>query len=431
MLALASTVEIPADPTGLADEIARTAACLDAATHRLLTCIRAFDESGDWERQGAVSCAAWLTWRIGLDRGAAREKVRVARALGHLPRLDDALRRGVLSYAKARALTRVATPENEEQLLTMAHATTGAQLERLCRKLRRVVDVIEGGDRLDDRRYVRDEVLENGMVRISAVLHPDEAALVMKAIEQARRASVAPPAANDVSAETRPPALIPMADALVSVAEGYLAHGDATGGGGERTQIFLHVDQDPLAPDGVLAATLDDGTRVSAETLRRLSCDSSLVPILHAAQGKTIDVGRRTRTISPALRRALWIRDRGCRFPACTNHLYLHGHHIAHWAHGGPTSADNLVLVCSRHHRLLHEGGFTARRVANGEVVFLDAHGRCVEDAPAATDVGKAWGDTMRRWIDEAGGDIDEQTNFPAWDGERVDYEAAVDAVVG
>jgi hypothetical protein len=80
MLALASTVDVPADPTSLADEIARTAACLDAATHRLLTCIRAFDKSGDWERQGLVSCAAWLTWRIGLDRGAAREKVRVASA---------------------------------------------------------------------------------------------------------------------------------------------------------------------------------------------------------------------------------------------------------------------------------------------------------------------------------------------------------------
>ena len=312
----------------------------------------------------------------------------------------------------------------------MAHATTGAQLERLCRKLRRVVDVIEGGDRLDDRRYVRDELLENGMVRISAVLHPDEAALVMKAIEQARRANAAPPA-NDVSAETRTLAVTPMADALVGIAEGYLAHGDAASCGGERTQIFLHVDQDPLAPDGVLAATLDDGTRVSAETLRRLACDSSLVPVLHAAQGRTIDVGRRTRTISPALRRALWIRDRGCRFPACTNHLYLHAHHIAHWAHGGPTSADNLVLVCTRHHRLLHEGGFTVRRAVNGEVEFFDARGTSVDVAPSSADVGKGWADTISRWIHEAGGDIDEHTNFPAWDGERVDYEAAVEAVVG
>jgi hypothetical protein len=278
---------------------------------------------------------------------------------------------------------------------------------------------------------VRDELLENGMVRISAVLHPDEAALVMKAIEEARRARAASSAANDVSAETPAPALIPMADALVSVAESYLAHGDASGCGGDRTQIFLHVDQDPLAPDGVLAATLDDGTRVSAETLRRLTCDSSLVPILHSAGGKTIDVGRRTRTISPALRRALWIRDRGCRFPACTNHLYLHAHHIDHWAHGGPTRADNLVLLCTRHHRLVHEGGFAVRRGANGEVVFLDARGRPVENAPLAADMAKAWSDTIKRWIDEAGDNIDEQTNFPEWDGERVDYDAAIEAVVG
>ena len=138
MYPFATPASIPSDPEALADEIARTAARLDAATHRLLACIRAFDESGEWARQGALSCAHWLTWRIGLDPGTAREKVRVARALGALPRIDDALRRGQLSYAKVRALTRVATPENEERLLEMALASTGAQLERLCRKVRRV-----------------------------------------------------------------------------------------------------------------------------------------------------------------------------------------------------------------------------------------------------------------------------------------------------
>src|SRR5512140_1520644 len=100
----------PSDPERLGDEIGRMAAQIDAATHRLLTCIRRFDESGEWARQGATSCAHWLNWRIGLDDGAAREKVRVARALGGLPRIDDALRRGVISYSKVRAMTRVATP---------------------------------------------------------------------------------------------------------------------------------------------------------------------------------------------------------------------------------------------------------------------------------------------------------------------------------
>ena len=254
----------PDDPIVLADEIARMAAHLDAATHRLLGCIRRFDESGEWAKQGLVSCAHWLSWRIGLDPGTAREKVRVARALGALPKIDDALRRGTLSYAKVRAVTRVATPENEACLLEIALATTGAQLERVCRRFRRVLDT-DGGERLHERRFVRDEALPSGLVRVTAVLHPDEAALVMKAIEMARLQA---DSRSDDSAETREPGgsqMLPAADALTRVAESFLAHGEAQGCGGDRYQIVVHLDQDPLAADGARAATLDDGTRVSAE----------------------------------------------------------------------------------------------------------------------------------------------------------------------
>ena len=112
----------------LGQEIATLAAHIDAATHRMLRCIRQFDESGGWADQGATSCAHWLSWRIGLDRGTAREKVRVARALGELSAIDEAFGLAVLSYSKVRALTRVATPENEEALLQMALYGTAAQL---------------------------------------------------------------------------------------------------------------------------------------------------------------------------------------------------------------------------------------------------------------------------------------------------------------
>src|SRR3954465_4958403 len=137
MLALVRTADVPADPATLADEIARTAAHLDAAPHRLLACIRAFDQSGEWQRQGTVSCAHWLTWRIGLNPGAAREKVRVARALGVLPAIDRVFAEGRLSYAQVRAVTRIATPENEQRVVDIALAATGAQLERICRGFRK------------------------------------------------------------------------------------------------------------------------------------------------------------------------------------------------------------------------------------------------------------------------------------------------------
>jgi hypothetical protein len=427
MLSVATIEEgptVPVDPVSLADEIARMAAQLDAATHRLLGCIRRFDDSGEWARQGLVSCAHWLSWRIGLDLGTAREKVRVARALGALPRIDDALRRGVLSYAKVRAVTRVATPENEERLLEIALATTGAQLERVCRRFRRVLEIVEG-ERLDERRFVRDEILPSGLVRITAVLQPDEAALVMRAIEVARLQ-----ATSNSSAETSPSPKSPLlsaADALTKVAESFLAHGESEGCGGDRHQIVVHLDQDPLAPDGTLAATLEDGARLSAETFRRIACDAGLVPLLHDPHGKTNGPGRRTRTIPPSLRRALWARDGGCQFPGCTNRIYVHAHHIHHWAHGGLTSADNLVLLCSAHHRLVHEGGFQVSR-ASGAVEFRDPGGRLVEHSPMPAPANDWW-TAISAGTTGADGAIDETTNFPAWDGTPVDYDATVSAL--
>jgi hypothetical protein len=416
----------------LGEEIARMAAHLDAATHRLLTCVRQFDESGEWERQGALSCAHWLSWRIGLDAMTAREKVRVARALGVLPSIDEALRQGKLSYAKVRALTRVATTENEGRLLDLAFASTGAQLERICRSFRRVVaEQFPGDPTLDERRYVSERVLPSGMVRVEAVLHPDEAALVIKAIEAARagaRAARECEASEDVSAETPARPTVSKPDALVQVAESFLAHGQASGAGGERYQIFVHLQQDPLAPDGMLAATLDDGTRVPAETFRRLACDASLVSVTHDAAGTPLDVGRRTRTIPPALRRALWSRDRGCRFPSCTNTHYVDAHHIDHWAHGGETRLDNLVLLCGTHHRLLHEGGIGVTRTASKRLEFRDGEGRVVDSVPEAVEVpGEAMA-AIERWAAAANLRIDAETNLPAWDGSPVDYDAAVSA---
>jgi hypothetical protein len=213
-------------------------------------------------------------------------------------------------------------------------------------------------------------------------------------------------------------------DALVTVAETYLAHADASGSGGDRTQIFVHLDHDPLGDDGTLAATLDDGTRVSAETFRRLSCDAAFVPIRHGADG-SVDAGRRTRNISSSLRRALWIRDRGCRFPGCPNHLYLHAHHITHWADGGANTAKNLVLLCSTHHRLLHEGGFGIRGEADGDITITNRRGKPIAASPLCWEVEGAkiaWD-----WVAKSGLTIDAETAFPQWDGNPVQYRWIVD----
>src|SRR3954470_7200264 len=184
---------ITQDEFALGEEIARLAARLNVATHRMLACIRAFDEADGWHRQGAQSCAHWLTWRIGLNPGAAREKVRVARALGVLPAIDRVFAEGRLSYARVRAVTRIATPENEERVVDIAVAATGAQLERICRGFRKATQADENHAA---ERSVRARVLGDGLVRLEVVLAADEAELVMKAIEGAR---------EQLSSETREP----------------------------------------------------------------------------------------------------------------------------------------------------------------------------------------------------------------------------------
>ncbi len=413
----------------LGEEIASLAAHLDAATHRLLECIRQFDEAHGWHDQGAISCAHWLAWRTGLDTATAREKVRVARALGSLPAIDEALRMAKLSYAKVRALTRVATPQNEALLLKLALEATGAQLECLCRGYRTALAAHEATD--PEERSVRQRLLPGGMVKLELVLSPDEADMILRAIDRAREvhaepAPAAPEAAPpvDASAETPWPS---RADGAVALAESFLAGHPVSGTGGDRFQVVVHLDQDVLGPDGALAGTLEDGTHVSAEALRRVACDCGLVAV--GVDGEALSIGRRTRTIPPAIRRALMLRDHGCTFPGCTHTRFVHGHHIRHWLHGGETSVDNLVLLCTVHHHLVHEGGWTIARGADGELVFTSPAGRGLPIKPVRERVGNiiTW---LGEWADAHGVHPGPDTNMPRWDGSTPDYGLAVEGLL-
>jgi hypothetical protein len=407
----------------LADQIAVLAAQVDVGVHRLLTCIRQFDESGEWGHQGARTCADWLAWRIGVAPGAAREKVRVARALGKLPAIDAAMASGRLSYAKARALTRVATAGNEARLVEIALAATGAQLERLCRRFRRVIDdgAIPGMeaavDPSCDPRGVRVRNTDAGHMRIEVTLDPADAALVLAAIDRVRDDLRA------VTATTGGVAVPGRLDGLIAIAERTMAPASQTEAkavsNGIVPHVVIHFDQAVLGPDGAREAYLDDGTRVSAETFRRVSCDGALVAVTTGAEGGVLDVGRRTRAVPVAIRRALWSRDRGCRFPMCSNRNFVQAHHVEHWAHGGPTSLDNLVLLCSFHHRLLHEGGFKMSVAALGAPRFFTSRGREIDFVP---DIPQAPAPPPLAAFDA---DI----NLCGWDGEPVDYDQAVDAM--
>jgi hypothetical protein len=420
----------PATELCLADEIAILAAQVDVGTHRLLTCIRRFDESEEWGHQGARTCADWLAWRIGLAPGAAREKVRVARALGRYPAIDAAMASGRLSYAKVRALTRVATATNEPRLVEIGLAATGAQLERLCRRFRRLVDdgAVPGmettADPSCDPRGIRVRNTDAGHVRIEVTLDPTDAALVLAAIDRVRDdlRDVTSTTAR-VSAETRSrdarttPSRL---DGLIGLAERTMAPSRQMGSGdGPGAQVVVHLDRAVLGPDGAREAYLEDGTLVSAETFRRASCDSTIVALATGDSGDVLDVGRKTRVVPTAIRRALTARDHGCRFPMCSNERFVHAHHVRHWVHGGATGLDNLVLLCSFHHRLLHEGGFTMSFAAGSLPRVFNPHGReitAVPDVPSPL-LG----------LPQPGATPD--INLCGWDGEPVDYDEAVDAM--
>ena len=455
-----------AEAVRLGDDIAELSARIQAATYELLVLIRAFDEREGWE--GCQSCAHWLNWRTGLKLGAAREKVRVARALGALPLLSDAMQRGRISYSKVRALTRVATPANERRLLDFALCAPASYVERLARAWRRVDRATEAADdqRRQTRRHLNTWVDDDGMVVIRGRLSPEVGAVVRRALEAASdrlRTEVAAADAAETSTVQR------QADALGLVAESALAADLDRGTAGDRYQVVLHVEADTLQTDAAAPASHvsaetssravgstgrgcpdaggrpgaatsasrmaghaaledGDGLRVSAETSRRVACDAAAVVLQHAPDGAILDVGRKTRTIPPALRRALQTRDRQCRFPGC-HARRCDAHHVQHWADGGATRLDNLVLLCRRHHRSVHEEGFTVRLDPAGDAEFCWPDGRPFPAVPPPPRwCGPPLAPTDTRLAASAIV-IDADTATPDWHGERLDVGFAIDVM--
>jgi 5-methylcytosine-specific restriction endonuclease McrA len=240
--------------------------------------------------------------------------------------------------------------------------------------------------------------------------------------------------AADVSAEASVPVDVPsmeqqQADALALLAETALHHGIDPGAPGERYQVVVHVDASVLAdPHHPGQSALEDGVRVSAETSQRLACDASRVVMRHDAGGHVVEIGARTRTIPPALRRALQHRDRGCRFPGCAVR-FGQGHHLHHWAQGGATTLSNLALLCRRHHRAVHEEGYQIERRPDGGLEFRHPHGWLIPDVPPPADVPGDPAQAIRAQNEAQGLALDADTAKPGWLGERLDVRYVIDVL--
>ena len=213
------------------------------------------------------------------------------------------------------------------------------------------------------------------------------------------------------------------ADALAWMAERMFEPADAPVLASDRHEIVVHVEAEVLADGRAGRCEIEHRTAIAAETARRLCCDAGIVPVVDGPNGEPLSVGRRTRSIPPAVRRALSSRDRGCRFPGCSATHRLHGHHVRHWANGGETSLDNLILLCPTHHRLVHEGGFDVQRLDDGAFRFTTAHGWTVRP-PKRREASSP--DIIVTQNESLGLAIDCETATAHWHGERIDYDHAL-----
>jgi Domain of unknown function (DUF222)/HNH endonuclease len=412
-------------------EISEVAGHIAAATCRWLLLIAEFDRMLGWASWGAKSCAQWLSWRCSIGSVAAREHVRVARRLGELPLVREAFASGELSYCKVRAITRVATPKVEASLVELARHATGSQLERLVRGYRGAMNAtLEIAQAAHARRHFSWSREDDGSIRFHGLLPAEEGELLLAALDAIDAQQGCEREEGDVSAEAlglpmAAPVDVSRADALVAMARATLAADQAARPGGDPVEMVVHVDVGSLTGERfqTRGEVGEDGVPLAPETLRRLGCDAAVVSIVER-DGRPLSVGRRTRTIPPALRRALRTRDHGCRFPGCTHKRFLHAHHITHWARGGATSLDNLVQLCSYHHRLVHEGGFSVSRVGPDRLRFRRPDGTVV---PASAPCAKAVGPTIERRNRDRGLVVDDRTCRPRSVGQPIDYGLAVE----
>jgi hypothetical protein len=363
---------MPADTTRI-DELDQSILTLcsriNAATCELLVMIREFDERAGWLQWGLDNCAEWLAWRCDLSMATAREKVRVAHALKHLPVISRAFANGELSYAKVRAMTRVATRDNEGGLLAFVLRHTAVTVAERCRELRcgreTSIGMAERAWANRSLRIRRDR--ERSLMTITVELPFDSGELLEKALDKARDDEVLEiPDLVDTAWSVR------QADAFVNVLQGYLSGNN--GSTSDNHRVTIHVDESALAGNHGRAA-------IPLEAVKRHCCDGKAVIITETSDGEPLGIGRQSRIIPKAIERAVRARDHDCcSFPGCNNHRFLECHHVEHWANGGETSIDNLLLLCTKHHTLVHEGGFRIDRDFRDNWAFFRPDGIAVPE---------------------------------------------------
>jgi 5-methylcytosine-specific restriction endonuclease McrA len=452
-------------------QICELAGHLAAATCRFLVLLGDFDARRGWASWEMNSCAAWLSWKCQMGSGAAREHVRVARALRDLPVLRAEFGAGRLSYAKIRALTRIATPDTESGLAEIAGPMTGNQLERFARAHRQVSHADDDTARIRRRLTWRFE--DDGSLAGTFRLPPLQGAVLLQALRAAAGDLEHPHPGHDggegVPARSAPVTSTSMADALLVICETFLAGQAAAATNPEVYQVIIHIGTDALppaehaeapasgpggqpdqTPAGVSAETpsagqgdvsagtpapartpghpadpgrchVEDGPAISVSTAQMLGCTAALSWMRHDRDGTILDLGRRRRRPTSAQRRAARERDHcRCRYPGCESRR-TDLHHIQYWSNGGRTSLDNMISLCKRHHMLVHDRGYLIAARPGGTFTFYQPDGTPLPTSPALPAP-----DGIIEDCHDA--DITPGTIIPPWYGERLDLDYAIHA---
>jgi hypothetical protein len=350
-------------------------ALIGRAQRGLLAAIREIDRREAWRDDGALNAAHWVSMRYGISAWKAHRWVAAAHALPALPSVADALARGDVGIDKVVELTRFATPEAEGELVRWAETVPSGAIrhraELEARRERR--DTVE----IERNRNLRSWYEDDGKrYRMDVELPADQGAILDKAID---RAATGPPV---MPGEEGPcDAGARRADALVLLASARIASDPDP----DRATVVIHASVEALA-GADRNAEIEDGPAIAPDTARRLACDARLQVVVEDESGQPLRLGRITREPSPAMLRQLRYRDRECRFPGYSLRRFTNAHHVEWWSRGGRTDIENLVLLCTFHHRLVHEHGWRLRRADDNAVEWFRPHGvryRAGPDPPA------------------------------------------------
>jgi hypothetical protein len=353
------------DDAQLGEALIETREVIDRAEAVFASGVRRFDTSRQYRADGALSVIAWLRSNCKLSGGAAAERVEVARALDQLPKTEAAFARGDVGYQHVAVLARAAehvgvaaVRKAEASLLQAAESMDPGQFTGVAKHFEHRVDaaaVLEEANRAHERRYVHVGEPMDGMVRLDGLLDAEGGAILRTALN----AGMLPGKDDDRTPGQR------RADALVDLCR-RKAGGSATGAG-PRPHLVIRASLDTLlGTPGAPAGELEVGGSVPAETVRRLACDAALTRITGRGELEA-EISHASRSIPPSTRRAVEARDRRCVAGSCDRPpQWTDCHHLQHWTQGGPTQLPNLVLLCRRHHRMVHEEGWGLRRGEHG-----------------------------------------------------------------